>query len=71
LHLDVDVLDAALMPAVDSPNPSGLDWDELEGIRVPLVRDPLVVGMEVTVCSTRTSIPPAVMPRAWWTCSPP
>ena len=31
IHLDVDVLDRSIMPAVDSPNPKGLLFEELEG----------------------------------------
>ena len=29
LHLDVDILDPGVMPAVDSPDPGGLDPDQL------------------------------------------
>jgi arginase family enzyme len=30
IHVDVDVLDASIMSAVDDPQPDGLSWDELE-----------------------------------------
>lgn len=49
LHLDVDVLDAAVMPAVDSPDPDGLEWADLPELLAPLLASPLVAGIEVTV----------------------
>jgi arginase len=49
IHLDVDVLDRALMPAVDSPEPDGLTWDELETLLAELLRSPRAVGLEVTI----------------------
>jgi arginase len=49
VHLDADVLDDAVMPAVDSRQPGGLEPAELvEALRV-LVRSGLAVGMEVTI----------------------
>ena len=32
MHIDVDVLDDALMPAVDYRHPGGLSWEEAEHI---------------------------------------
>lgn len=49
IHLDVDVLDPDLMPAVDSPEPGGLGWEELAGLLIPLARHPKALGMEVTI----------------------
>ena len=49
IHLDVDVLDPEVMPAVDSPEPGGLGIEELAGLLVPLVRHPKALGMEVTI----------------------
>jgi arginase len=49
LHLDVDVLDPAIMPAVDSPDPGGLTVGELAGLLGPLLQAPLVKGMQVTI----------------------
>lgn len=49
LHLDVDVLDPNLMPAVDSPEPGGLTFDELRDLLVPLVRHPAARGLEVAI----------------------
>lgn len=47
LHLDIDILDAAVFPAVDSPDPGGLQADEL----VELLRQlaPTALGAQVTV----------------------
>ena len=49
IHLDADVLDDRLMPAVDSRQPDGLSYVELvEVLRTTLSSD-LAVGMEVTI----------------------
>jgi arginase len=47
LHLDVDVLDAAVMPAVDSPDPGGLDAARLTGLLTALA--PGAAGANVAV----------------------
>ena len=47
VHLDLDVLDSALLPAVDSREPNGLDFDELGELLVPLLRS--AAGLEVTI----------------------
>lgn len=49
LHLDVDVLDDRIMPAVDDRQPGGLSYDELATLLDPLLGSGQVVGMEVTV----------------------
>lgn len=49
IHLDADVLDASVMPAVDSPNPRGMRFDELETILTGLLASPRAVGMELTI----------------------
>lgn len=49
IHLDVDVLDQTVMPAVDSPNPNGLQLDQLRDALRVFLADPRVVGMEVTI----------------------
>lgn len=49
IHLDVDVLDAGIMPAVDSPDADGLHWDDLVALLEPLIAAPTASGMEVTV----------------------
>jgi arginase len=47
LHLDVDVLDPEHLPAVDSPDPGGLDPTELTALLAALA--PAAVGAQVTV----------------------
>ncbi|MGI5125364.1 arginase family protein [Pseudonocardia sp. CA-107938] len=49
VHLDVDVLDPSVMPAVDSPDPGGLDPAELVEVLVPLLADPRTVGIDVAI----------------------
>ncbi|SDN38801.1 arginase family protein [Allokutzneria albata] len=49
VHLDVDILDAAVMPAVDSPDPGGLEHSELAELLSGLTSAPNCLGMEVTV----------------------
>jgi len=49
VHLDVDVLDPAIMPAVDSPDPGGLSADELSRLLGPLMRSEMVWGMQITI----------------------
>lgn len=49
VHLDADVLDPSVMPAVDSPDPDGLLPDELIALLRPLVNSPHCVGFNVTI----------------------
>lgn len=49
VHLDVDVLDPAVMPAVDSPDPGGLTAAELTTLLHTLLASPLVGGMHLTI----------------------
>ncbi|TQR47119.1 arginase family protein [Paenibacillus popilliae] len=49
LHLDADILDAAIMPCVDCPEPEGLQWDELAILLKRLLSLPKVIGMDVTI----------------------
>jgi arginase len=49
IHLDVDVLDQAVMPAVDSPGSPGIDSDELRGILRPLLCGQRCIGMTVAI----------------------
>lgn len=49
LHLDVDVLDQTIMPAVDSPGSPGIDRLWLENICAQLLHNPLCCGMTVSV----------------------
>jgi arginase len=47
LHLDLDVLDEGVLPAVSYPQPLGLDWDELVALVRPLVGAPNLLGVSV------------------------
>ena len=47
LHLDLDVLDEEVLPAVSYPQPLGLDWDELVALVRPLVAAPNLLGVSV------------------------
>ena len=49
IHLDADVLDDAVMPAVDSRQPDGLSYAELIELLSVLLRSDLAVGMQVTI----------------------
>src|SRR5262245_44509465 len=49
IHLDVDVLDDDLMPAVDYRSPGGLSWDELTYVVTTAVATGRARGMDVTI----------------------
>src|SRR5689334_11156228 len=49
VHIDVDVLDPAVMPAVDAPEPGGIAFPELEILLAGLVESPHCLGVEITV----------------------
>ncbi|MFE4691315.1 arginase family protein [Streptomyces sp. NPDC056749] len=49
VHLDADVLDPSVMPAVDSPDDGGLFPGELASLLHPLVGSPRCVGLNVTI----------------------
>ena len=49
IHVDADVLDPNVMPAVDSPLPDGFGFAELAELLTPLVRHPKALGLELTI----------------------
>ncbi|MFK4068207.1 arginase family protein [Streptomyces sp. NPDC029674] len=49
VHLDADILDPSVMPAVDSPDPGGLFADELLELLRPFVTSHRCVGLNVTI----------------------
>jgi arginase len=53
VHLDVDVLDDDLMPAVDYRHPGGLSWEEAEEILRGLLHASGARGLEVTIFNPR------------------
>ncbi|MGW0733055.1 arginase family protein [Streptomyces sp. NPDC002851] len=53
VHLDVDVLDDAIMPAVDYRLPRGLSWSELESVLRTALVNSQAVGLDVTIFNPR------------------
>ncbi|MFG2330876.1 arginase family protein [Streptomyces sp. NPDC048604] len=53
VHLDADVLDDAVMPAVDYRLPGGLTWQELETVLRTALADERAVGLDVTIFNPR------------------
>lgn len=49
IHLDTDVLDPTVLPAVDAPSEGGIGYGELENLLADLVAAPKCLGLEVTV----------------------
>lgn len=49
VHVDADVLDIEVMPAVDAPDPGGLEFAELIDLLRPLLADSRCVGMQLTI----------------------
>jgi arginase len=49
IHIDVDVLDDRLMPAVDSRQDGGLNYDEFKQILRNLVHHQKAAGLEITI----------------------
>jgi arginase len=47
LHIDLDVLDERVLPAVSYPQALGLDWDDLVGLARPLFAAPNLLGVSV------------------------
>ncbi|MFE5972312.1 arginase family protein [Streptomyces sp. NPDC056460] len=53
VHLDVDVLDDAIMPAVDYRQPGGLSWAELEDVLRTALGHERAAGFDVTIFNPR------------------
>jgi arginase len=49
VHVDADVIDDALMPAVDSRVPRGLSYEALVELLRPLLASPRALGVELTI----------------------
>ena len=49
MHVDADVLDDAIMPAVDYRLPDGLSWEELTTVLRIAIASNGVVGLDVTI----------------------
>jgi arginase len=46
-HLDLDVLDEGVLPAVSYPQALGFNWDELVALARPLVAAPNLLGISI------------------------
>jgi arginase len=49
VHLDADVLDDAVMPAVDYRMPGGLSWEELIKVLQVAIGSGRVAGLDITI----------------------
>jgi arginase len=49
IHLDADVINPAMMPAVDSPEPGGPTLEDLVEVLAPLVDHPLALGLDLSI----------------------
>ncbi len=49
VHLDVDILDASILPAVDSPDPGGIDHAQLVELLRPLLAAPTCLGIDIGI----------------------
>jgi arginase len=49
LYVDLDVLDQATLPAVDSPGTPGLDFEGLESLLATLVSSGRVAGIDFSI----------------------
>ncbi|AXK31389.1 arginase family protein [Streptomyces armeniacus] len=49
LHMDADVLDPEVLPAVDSDEPGGLTAEEVRGLLRPLAASPRCAGFQLTI----------------------
>jgi arginase len=49
IHCDVDVLDSSVMPAVDTPEPGGLNFPELTSLLAALLASDRACGLELTI----------------------
>jgi arginase len=47
LHIDLDVLDESVFPAVSYPQPLGLDLNELVALVEPLAATPTLLGVSI------------------------
>ena len=63
IHLDVDVLDDAVMPCVDSHNPGGLSYDELKQTLKPLLASPKFAGMDITILDPTMDVDGTIVDR--------
>lgn len=49
IHLDVDILDSEVMPAVDTPTPGGLTTTELTDLLIPILGHSKAAGIDIAI----------------------
>lgn len=49
LHVDLDVLSADVLPAVDYPNPHGIDADQLCAVLTPILASENLIGASIVI----------------------
>jgi arginase len=49
IHLDVDILDPEVLPAVDTPTPGGLTGGELSSLLAGLVHHAKAIGIDIGI----------------------
>ena len=59
-HLDADVLDDAIMPAVDYRMPGGLSWDELSTVLRVAASSERMVGIDITIFNPKLDVHGAI-----------
>ncbi|MEL6739266.1 MAG: agmatinase [Planctomycetota bacterium] len=47
LTIDLDAFDPSIIPATGTPEPGGLDWDDVDGLVTLLARSATIVGFDV------------------------
>ena len=60
VHLDADVLDDAIMPAVDYRMPDGLGWDELTNVLQAAVASGRMAGIDITIFNPKLDVDGAI-----------
>ncbi|MCC5605097.1 arginase family protein [Nostoc favosum] len=56
IHLDADVLDDAIMPAVDYRMPDGLSFVELTDVLQVLIGSPKAMGIDITIFNPKLDL---------------
>ena len=56
VHLDADVLDDAIMPAVDYRMPGGLSWDELSEVLRRTIASIRLIGIDITIFNPKLDL---------------
>ena len=56
VHLDADVLDDAIMPAVDYRMPGGLSWDELSEVLRIAIASSRLIGIDITIFNPKLDL---------------